>query len=333
MRRTVARTMLACTTAIALAPEVARADAPCARVQASGDLAAPWLEAVHELERQIAQLPASDCQAVTLQVEAVEAAARVVAVAVDGRRAERVVRTPGSLVATGLGLVMAIPSVPAPAPAPPASSTAPVPPASSPAPSGPTAPVAPAAPAAPIAAPHLALWLGADAGGRTALPASVASADVAVHGDVLLDHWLFTIVVRDSVVGFAPAQGFDNDAFREVNVALGVGRRIEVGETAFDLIFAPAISAMRFEWDFGPQGESAGEDVELSVNALARAALRISRGWALTLTVESELVPGNLTGAPAEVPIPAGVPAGASLPPPFPAWTGGIRFGVMGAVL
>jgi hypothetical protein len=324
--------MLACTTAIALAPEVARAAPPCARIQPSAELAAPWLEAVHELERQIAQLPAADCQAATLQVEPVDGAARVVATTPDGRRAERVVRSPGSLVATGLGLVMAIPSVPAgsgaPVPAAPAAAAAP------PASSAPPPALAPVAGLSnPVAPPRLALWLGADAGGRTALPASVASADVAVHGDVVLDHWLFTITVRDSVVGFAPAQGFDNDAFREVNVALGVGRRIEVGETAFDLIFAPAISAMRFEWDFGNLGESAGEDVELSVNALARAALRISKSWALTLTVESELVPGNLTGAPGRVPIPAGVPAGTSLPPSFPAWTGGIRFGAMGAVL
>ncbi len=330
MRGTVARTMLACSTAIALAPEVAQADASCARVRTSGDLTSPWIEAVHELERQIAQLPAPDCQAATLQVEPVGSAARVVAVAVDGRRAERVVHTPGSLVATGLGLVMAIPSVAAP-PLPPVASSPPLAPeaASAPAPGR----AAPDAPAAPVPPTRLSLWLGADAGGRTALPTSVASGDVAVHGDIVLDHWLFTIVVRDSVVGFAPAQGFDNDAFREVNVALGVGRRIEAGDTAFDLIFAPAISAMRLEWDFGSRGESAGEDVELSVNALARAALRISRNWALTLTIESELVPGNLTGAPARVPVPVDAPASAGLPPPFPAWTGGIRFGAMGAIL
>jgi hypothetical protein len=181
--------------------------------------------------------------------------------------------------------------------------------------------------------PRLELWLGVDAGGRTAVPASVAAVDVAVHGDILINHWLFTIALRDAVVGFAPAQQFDNDAFREVNVALGVGRRIEVGDAAFDLIVAPAISAMRLEWDFSNEREAAGEDVEFCLNALARVALRLSKTWALTLTVESELVPGNLTSSPASLETPAGVPPGSSLPPPFPAWMGGIRFGAMGAVL
>jgi hypothetical protein len=324
--------MLACTTAIALAPGVARADSPCARVQASPALEARWLEAVHELERQITLLPASDCQAATLQVEPTDGAARVVAVTPDGRRAERVVRSPGSLVATGLGLVMAIPALPeaSPSPSPSAVPATAPPPATSASAQG--SGVATPNPTT-VLPPRLGLWLGIDAGGRTAIPATVAAGDVSVHGDIVLDHWLFTIAIRDAVVGFAPAQGFDNDAFREVNVALGVGRRFEVGETAFDLILAPAISAMRLEWDFPGDRETAGEDVEFSLNALARVALRLSTTWALTLTLESELVPGNLTASPGAIEIPAGVPAGSSLPPSFPAWMCGLRFGVMGAVL
>jgi hypothetical protein len=335
----VARTILACTTAIALAPEsVARAGAPCARVVASADLAGPWIDAVHELERQLALLPASDCQAVTLKIErGVGAAVRVVGTTVDGRRAERAISSPASLVATGLGLVMAIPGSPEPPLAPAATAA--------PAPVGAAGPVAALA-ATPLVdrspdpveasvapAPRLHLWLGFEAGGRSALPATVAAADVAVHGDILLGHWLFTVVVRDSVVGFAPAQGFDNDAFREVNVALGVGRRVDAGEASFDLILAPALSAMRLEWDFPGDREAAGEDVELSVNALARVALSLSKNWALTLTLESELVPGNLTTSPGRIEVPAGVPANAALPPDFPAWTGGFRIGAMGALL
>jgi hypothetical protein len=319
--------MLACTTAIAMAPEgVARADASCARVQASSELAGPWLDAVHELERQIAQLPPSDCQAATLQIEPTEGAARVVAITPDGRRAERVVRAPAGLVATGLGLVMAIPLAPQ-ASTPPAPAIAPA--ASNP---PPPAPVPGPAVIAAVAPPRLGLWLGLDAGGRTAVPASIAAADVSVHGDIVLDHWLFTIAIRDSVVGFSPGQGVDNDTFREVNVGLGVGRRLTVGETAFDLVLAPAITAMRLEWDYPGDKDASGEDVELSVNALARVAVPISKSWALTLTVESELVPSNLS-SPAHIEPPAGVPPGATQPPPFPAWTGGLRIGAMGAIL
>ena len=339
MRGTLARTILACCTAIALAPEsVARAGSACASVRASADLAGPWIDSVHELERQLALLPASDCQAVTLKVERGDGAAvRVVATTVDGRRAERAISSPASLVATGLGLVMAIPG--SPEPPPPALARVATEPSAA------TVPVA-ALPATPLSdrgagpvevsvapSPRLHFWLGFEAGGRSAIPATVAAADAAVHGVILLDHWLFTVVVRDSLVGFAPAQGSDNDAFREVNVALGVGRRVDVGETSFDLILAPALSAMRLEWDFPGDREAAGEDVELSVNALARVALPLSKNWALTLTFESELVPGNLTTSPGRVEVPAGVPASAPLPPAFPAWTGGFRIGAMGALL
>jgi hypothetical protein len=308
---------------------VARADTPCVRVQASSELTAPWIDAVHELERQLGQLPASECQPATLVVESAEGSARVVAITPDGRRAERLVTRANSLVATGLGLVMAIPSA---AQAP--TTTAPPPPPGPPPPATPPSATPAAQPAessmsAPAALPRLALWLGFDVGGRTAAPATLATADLAV----LLDHWLFTVGVRDSPVGFAPGQGFDNDAFREVDVALGVGRRLTAGESSFDLIFAPAITAMRLEWDYSNGVDSAGEDVELSLNVLARAALRLSSHWALTVTLESDLVPGNLTSAPARIQVPAGLPADSSLPPAFPAWTGGLRFGAMGAVL
>jgi len=335
VRSNLAKAMVACS-AITMAPYgTARADAPCARVQASSALAGPWLDAVHELERQLAQLPASDCQSATLLVEPADGAARIVAVTPDGRRAERVVKQAGGLVATGLGLVMAIPSMPqppatsasaGPTPSPPPAPTSPI--TQPPTPEG-----TPFVHALPAPSPRLGLWLGFDLGGRTAVPASVAAADVAVHGDVLLDRWIFAVSVRYSPVGYAPAQGFDNDAFREVDVGLGVGRRITLGDTAFDLIAIPAITAMRLEWDFPGHLDSPGEDVELAINAQARVVVSLSKEWALTLTLESELVPGNLTPSPARIEVPAGVPASAALPPPFPAWTGGIRFGAMGAVL
>ncbi len=336
MRGSLAKAMVACS-AITMAPYgTARADAPCARVQASSALAGPWLDAVHELERQLAQLPASDCQSATLLVEPADGgAARIVAVTPDGRRAERVVKHAGGLVATGLGLVMAIPALPQPpatsASAGPSASPPPAPTSSIAQP--PTTEGTALAHASPASSPRLGLWLGFDLGGRTAVPASVAAADVAVHGDVLLDRWIFAVSIRYSPVGYALAQGFDNDAFREVDVGLGVGRRITLGDTAFDLIFAPAITAMRMEWDFPGHTDSPGEDVELAINAQARVAVSLSKDWALTLTLESELVPGNLTTSPARIETPVGVPVTAALPPPFPAWTGGIRFGAMGAVL
>jgi hypothetical protein len=128
-------------------------------------------------------------------------------------------------------------------------------------------------------------------------------------------------------------QGLDVDAFREVNIGLGVGRRLMWGDTAFDLVLEPAVTAMQLEWDFTSTQDIQGEDVELSVNALARVALPITKRWALTITLEGDLIPGNLSSSPAHLDVPSGASQGASAPPTFPAWTGGVRFGAMGAVL
>jgi len=93
-------------------------DVPCARVEASGDLPAAWADAVAELRAQIARLRASECQpmVLTLTVAPDARAARIVATTSDGRRGERDVGRPDALVATGLGLLMSIPSTSAPTP-------------------------------------------------------------------------------------------------------------------------------------------------------------------------------------------------------------------------
>src|ERR1700683_4243902 len=90
----------------------ARHDEACAGVLAPQDLDPSWASALEDLRRQIAVLPASDCQPMTLSVEPSGSAARVVAVTVDGRMAERRVDLPESLVATALGLLVAIPDAP-----------------------------------------------------------------------------------------------------------------------------------------------------------------------------------------------------------------------------
>jgi len=329
--------MFGCTTVMAMAQgAVARADAPCARVQVSAELPAAWSEAVRELERQIALLPASDCQPTSLVIEPADAGARLVATATDGRRAERTVRHPESLVATALGLVMAIPALPAPTPA---SSSAPAPAAS--AATHPSASVAPppAPPAVvPLAAAEatthpLALYVGVDAGGRVAEPTSIAMIDIGLHGDLLLSHWLVTAAFRGTILGLVNAQGLDNDAYRQVAFGLGVGRRFNAGEAAFDVILEPTVVAMQMEYDYSATVETQGSDVEMSVNALVRMALPISKSWALTLTLENDLLPGNLQSTPARLSRPSSAPVGSVDAAPFPSWQGALRFGAMGALL
>jgi len=336
---TVARRILACSTALALLPAAAaRADTRCAEVQTSHGLSGAWLDAARELERQLAQLTTAECQTATLIIEPFDGEARIVATRADGRRAERIVRRPESMVATGLGLVMAVPqpdvapaSIPAPSPTASASSGSPAP-AAAPSVLSPPQPPPPSV-ARPLVAVPLGLWLGFDVGGRTSVPATIAAADVSAHADILLDHWIFQVTIRSSPVGFTPGQRFDNDAYREVNVGLGAGRRFSSGDTSFDMMIAPSIAAMRIEWDYADGQEAEGEDVEFAINASARIAFSLSRDWALTLTVESELVPGNLTSSAAHLEPPANLPASDAGPPSFPAWLGSVRFGAMGAVL
>src|SRR5271165_1796375 len=88
----------------------ARADEPCARIVAPAGLPAAWAGAVGALTKQIAQIPASDCQPMTLSLEPSEEGMRMVALTDDGRRAERTLGDPDSLVATALGLLLTIPA-------------------------------------------------------------------------------------------------------------------------------------------------------------------------------------------------------------------------------
>src|SRR5579863_9884238 len=100
----------------------ARAEGLCARVTAPQDLPEAWASAVADLQRQIAQLPAADCQPMTLSLEPRAGQMRVIAMTDDGRRAARVVGRAADLVPTALGLLMAIPGPP------PLKPSAPVPP-------------------------------------------------------------------------------------------------------------------------------------------------------------------------------------------------------------
>src|ERR1019366_3388322 len=122
------------TTSFALlagAPCVARADDECARVTAAPDLPPAWSSALHDLTEQLAALGSTHCHPLTLTLEPVDGEMRLVAVADDGRRAERRVARPSLLVPIALGLAISIPGEPpAGAPAPAPGGTAAPPPAS-----------------------------------------------------------------------------------------------------------------------------------------------------------------------------------------------------------
>jgi hypothetical protein len=146
-------------------------------------------------------------------------------------------------------------------------------------------------------------------------------ADIEGRIDLWLDRWLLFATFHDSPVGLQSNQGVDQDAYREAGAGLGVGRRLALGTAALDVALVPSLVAMRVEADL-PQDEGAS-DVELRIGANVRLSLPLSRGWFLSITADTDIVPNGLTSALRVDPLPV----------PFPSWTGGLRLGASGALM
>jgi hypothetical protein len=179
------------------------------------------------------------------------------------------------------------------------------------------------------------VWLGLAAGGRVASPTPILTVDIEAYASVLLGSWLVTASIRDVPTGLVAAQGVDEDAFREVSAGLGFGRRVVAGSATVDLVVEPAIVAMQLEYDF-PAGskpsEVSGGDVEFGVDAMMRLGFPLSRSWMLTITMDADVLPGNVV-SPAHLQLPLGAMTGNVVPSPFPAMTSGVRVGASGALL
>jgi hypothetical protein len=319
--------------AVALAP-TAHAGEACAVAVASKSLSPSWSEAVAELKDQIARLTSTECEPMTLSLEPIDGGLRIVATAPDGRRAERAVRRPEALVATALGLVMAIPApevgtqgAPPPlAPVPPS----PTPPETPPSPT----PRKPAAPAE-VAPSQVGVWAGLSAGLRLTAPTGATVLDVEARGDILFERWLLLATIRSAVVSCTGTQGLDCDVYTDVSAGLGVGRRLHAGPAEVDVALEPSVVVMHMEYD--PVGGSeaqawTGTLATLRADLSARLALPLGKSWALTVTADGGLAPTILAN-PTRLQPPAGSTTTAGQPPPFPAWTGGLRLGASGALL
>jgi hypothetical protein len=312
----------------------APADDACARLRVVQPLAEEWARAADDLARQLAQLPRAECAPMALELELVAGAVVVRAVAADGRTAERSVHDPRVLVATALGLVMAIP---------PGDTVAPLPVA--PPPVAANAPAlgavgedrAPPTTIALAASSRLtpSVWLGLAAGGRIAAPSPILTVDIEAYANVLFGPWLVMASIRDVPTGLQAAQGIDEDAFREVSAGLGFGRRVVAGDATVDLVVEPAIVAMQMEYDFpagSKPGEVSGGDVEFGLDAMVRLGFPVSKSWMLTITVDADFLPSNIA-SPARLQLPLGAMTGNVIPAPFPALTSGVRVGASGALL
>ena len=312
----------------------------CARIVAT-NLPSPWLGAVEELRRQVAQLPPSQCRPMTLTIEASGGQVRIIALASDGARTERVVRAADSLVATALGLLMTIPggvgeaaepdvetAAPAPTAAPSAAAAAPPPVASAslvpqPPPEAPSAVVSTRTP--------MELWGGLSAGLRLTAPTGVFVLDVEARADLLLGSWLLLANVRSAVVSCTGQQGVDCDVYNDVSAGVGVGRRVHAGDASFDFAFEPSFVWMHMEYDYPPGSEDEeveGSEIALRLDASARLVVPLGRKWVCTVTLDGGLAPSMLV-SPAQLRL----PGAETQPPPFPAWSGGLRVGASGALL
>ncbi len=311
---------------LAVGPTV-RADEPCALVVAPEPLATRWAGVMDDLRRQIARLPGSDCRPMTLSIVPVDGSVRVDVTTADGRHATRQVLRPDTLVATALGLLLTIPVETAAEPAAPSPARAVVP-----APHAPTA--AQVAPAAAPSPPHpVALWAGLATGVRLTAPTAVTVLDVEARVDLMFDRWIVLSTIRSAAASCLGGQGVDCDVYNDVSFGVGVGRRVRAGTAAVDFGLEPSVVWMHMEYDAPGAPESAsvaGSEVALRVDASARLAVPLAEGWALTVTADAGLAPTMLGTTRLEVP--AKLPAMAT-PPPFPAWTGGVRVGVAGAFL
>jgi len=93
------------------------ASPPCAtvRIDEPSDLSPAWADAVREARRSLAHAAEVGCDGVTVFVSGVstdhagEESVRISAMAVDGRRAERLVRKPSALPPTIYGLLASVP--------------------------------------------------------------------------------------------------------------------------------------------------------------------------------------------------------------------------------
>jgi hypothetical protein len=300
---------------------LARADESCARIEVSSDVPASWSDTIDELRTQIARLDPSDCQPTVLSIRALDSGVRVVATTSDGRTTERDVRRGESLVATGLGLVMAIPPEPRP---PRAMETS----------AGPQAAVRPndiaAAPPAAAATHTIGLWGGLSSGLRLTSPTAATVLDVETRIDLLIDRWLLLATIRSALLSCLGQQGTDCDVYTDVSAGIGVGRRFLAGGAAVDVALQPSIVAMHIEYDLSkPESNEVDvSEVELRLDASARLSVPMGRQWALTLTVDGGLAPALLVS-----PIRLDATGGPQPAPEFPAWCGGLRLGVSGALL
>jgi hypothetical protein len=300
-----------------------------------------WKAPIKELREKLAAMEIAACTPMRLEIRFSAGGARVVVAAADGRTAERPVR-PDTLVPTALGLVMGIPaeasgtanaSAPTTATATPTPTPTPTstPTSTSAAPAPATSSFAPTPTSSAPPPPPLGLLASLSFGFRLTAPTSAAALDLEARVDLAVGRWLVLATVRSALVSCLGQQGLDCDAYTDVGGGVGIGRRFSLGPTALDVAFEPQIVAMKMEYDAGNDERTFSQATipTLFLDVSARLVVPIAAHWGLALTLDGSVAP-SILASPTHLELPAGVSSGTPLP--FPAFTGGVRLGPVGAL-
>lgn len=323
---------LASLSALMMIPLRAAATEPpeaCAavRVVESGALAPAWRSAVASLRAEVRRLRPAECVEITLVVRPEKDGALLTASAIDGRRGERAIGRPASLVSVALGLIASVPAEESATAA--ASSTAPSPTqatqagdAPSPAELPPPDPPAPPARTEAKAPPSVHLEAALAAGGRFGFPTRIAMADLEARADAVAGAWLVIATARFAPFGARlSGRAIPGFAYDEVVLGVGFGRRWVAGDAALDVTLSPELAVMTEEGDLPTDG-TGGTDAAARLAAAARLHLPFAQRFKPTLSVDAELVPSTR----------AALRVDAALPP-LPTWTLGLRAGAVGELL
>jgi hypothetical protein len=139
-----------------------------------------------------------------------------------------------------------------------------------------------------------------------------------VRADALVHEWLVTLSMRATPLALSPRLAWDDDAYDEAAVALGFGRELRVGRSAFDLTAGPNFTYIWMESD---ALNLSVEHAQLRVAGVARWGYAVSPHIRLNVTLDGEVAPSGIAHPGYEMGL-----------APYPAFTLGLRLGAEAAL-
>jgi hypothetical protein len=139
--------------------------------------------------------------------------------------------------------------------------------------------------------------------------------DSELQVDVLFHDWLIFALMRYAPLGAISGVAADTDAYEELGVGFGAGRRWSWGLHTLDITASPSVVFVNEEVD-SPM-EVSGELAQLRIAGAARYGYGLGAGWRFTVTLDTEVAPSSIIK---ERRPERGLE-------PIPMWTSGLRLG------